>query len=54
MQDKEEEQVVLVLVPQEEELVVVQGARQVVLWCQGHRMPSRLCHRLLSALTIDR
>jgi hypothetical protein len=47
MQDKEE-------VVQEEQLVVVQGARQVLLWCRGHRMPSRLCHRLLSALTIDR
>lgn len=56
MQDKEAEAVVLVqaLVAQEEELVVVQGARQVVLWCQGHRTPSRLWHRLLSALTIDR
>jgi hypothetical protein len=53
MQDKEEEEVVLVA--QEEELLVVQGARQVVvLWFRGHRMPSRLCHRLLSALTIDR
>lgn len=51
MQDKEEEEVLLVA----QQVVLVQGARQVVvLWFQGHRMPSRSCHRLLSALTIDR
>jgi hypothetical protein len=49
MQDKEEEEVLLVLVVAQQVVLV-----QVVLWFQGHRMPSRLCHRLLSALTIDR
>jgi hypothetical protein len=50
MQDKEEEEEVLLV----QVVLVQQGARQVVLWFQGHRMPSRSCHRLLSALTIDR
>ena len=43
-----------VLVVQGEPLAAVQGAPQVVPWCREHRMPSRLWHRLLSALTIDR
>jgi hypothetical protein len=47
MQGKEEE---VVLGEQQ----VVQGALQVVRWYPEPRMPSRLWHRLLSALTIDR